>query len=153
METPIWLNLGAGGNILPAPWQNHDFDMDITKPLPFADNSVERILGEHVCEHIDSANGARFFKEAFRILKPDGVLRVCVPVLNLMMTREHIFDLCTGHGHQQIYSAESLRMFLYGAGFEMAKIDITDRRSCDGHWKVIGEDKDRLETLRMEATK
>lgn len=150
--TPIWLNLCAGGNTLPAPWRNHDRDMDLNNPLPFADNTVDRIFIEHGLEHIDSAHGMRFLAEAHRVLKPGGVIRICVPEL-ARLDSAHIRDICTGHGHQQIYSEQTLRLFLFGAGFALIGIETTCRKETDGHWKVIGEAKDNLETLRMEATK
>jgi len=37
------LNLGCGGNILDG-WENHDMDLDITKPLPYDGNSIDFIF-------------------------------------------------------------------------------------------------------------
>lgn len=151
MSTSRFINLGCGGNRLPEPWENYDADVDITKPLPFPDGSAQRILIEHCLEHVNCADGMRFLLEAYRVLEPGGVLRVCVPALNEAMTQEHIRDLCTGHGHQQIYNEETLFYFLRAAGF--GYITATARKEEDGHWRIIGVEKDNLETLRMEATK
>lgn len=73
------VQFGSGGNILEG-WKNlQEHDADITKPLEFADNSVDYILAEHVVEHVSHQDAWRFFKEALRILKKEGVLRVVVP--------------------------------------------------------------------------
>jgi hypothetical protein len=38
------------------------------------------------------------------------------------------------------------------AGFETVS-EVIINKEIDGHWKVIGEDKDSKETLRVEARK
>jgi predicted SAM-dependent methyltransferase len=147
-----WINLGCGGNRLPEPWENYDAELDITRPLPFPDSSVAKILIEHCLEHVNSTQGMGFLLEANRVLEPGGVLRVCVPVLD-ELEMLHARDICMGHGHQQIYSASSLEDFLRAAGFNRSRIRQTGRSEIDGHWRQIGLEKDNLETLRMEATK
>lgn len=63
-------------------WQIlNEADQDITKPLKFADNSVDCLFLEHVLEHIKFKESLGFFKEAFRVLNPGGVLRIVVPDL------------------------------------------------------------------------
>jgi predicted SAM-dependent methyltransferase len=68
------LNLGCGGNII-AGWENHDWDVDITKPLPYEDNSIDFIFIEHCVEHTTTPDAVRFFAECLRILKDEGTLR------------------------------------------------------------------------------
>src|SRR5437868_928144 len=72
------LNLGAGGNIL-AGWHNHDLDMDITKRLPFDDNTIDAIFIEHCLEHVHLHDAMRFLEEAHRVLVPGGMIRITVP--------------------------------------------------------------------------
>lgn len=56
--------------------------LDVTKEWPFADNSVEAIFSSHVVEHLH-LNGARVcMKNAYRILRKGGVLRLVVPNLD-----------------------------------------------------------------------
>lgn len=154
----VKIQLGAGGNILPG-WLNFDQDVDISKTLPFADNSVDRILAEHVTEHISQAQCLDFFKECHRCLKPGGVLRVCTPVLRGIIRlesesgREHAEDLIRNHGHQWIAFNEGIKAVLWVAGFTGDSIRETGRKPEDGHHKAIGLDKDDLESLRVEATK
>lgn len=144
------LNLGAGGNILPG-FENHDADVDIRFRLPWADNTVDFILAEHVCEHIPTNEFFSFLKEAKRILKPGGTLRLCIPVLDNLRGAEKV-DMITGHGHQAAYTRNLLYDIVILV-FDENLTGTTGRSEIDGHWKVIGEDKDDNETCRIEATK
>lgn len=135
-------------------FQNFDTNCDITKlPLPFFDNSADVIFCEHGGEHFNSKNLLGFLTDCHRILKPGGVIRLCCPVVGPWLTREHARDLATGHGHEILLTEDVMRTFLWMAGFEQLRIRRTDRRQIDGHWKIIGIDKDNLETCRIEAVK
>jgi predicted SAM-dependent methyltransferase len=90
-------------------------------------------------------------EECHRILKPGGTLRLCVPILDRIIDRTHQRDLITKHGHQMVYNFSNIKTMLEVAGFET--VVETGRRQCDGHHKVIGEARDDLETLRVEARK
>lgn len=73
------VQFGSGPNQLDG-WLNlQEHDGDITKPLNFADDSVDFIFTEHCVEHVTPLQGFCFFKECHRILKPNGVVRVIVP--------------------------------------------------------------------------
>jgi SAM-dependent methyltransferase len=60
-------------------------DQDITKPLQFADGSVECLFMEHVLEHVGFGDALKFFKEAYRVLKLGGVLRIVSPDLDKLV--------------------------------------------------------------------
>lgn len=125
--------------------------MDITKPLPFPDGCAEFILAEHTVEHIAGPQVLRFFDECHRMLKPGGTLRICVPILDRIKDVAHCRDLVLGHGHMVVFNHGNLVTLLQLAGFET--VTETGRKECDGHWRIIGEAKDSLETLRVEAHK
>lgn len=146
------LNLGCGTNYLPAPWTNFDRDMDITKPLPIADGTVDKILIEHCLEHVSGPTGFRFLQEAYRILKPGGVLRICVPELE-RLDKAAAIDIIVNHGHEVVFDFKVLSQMLYCAGFAKDAISETERDPIDGHWKVIGLERDDRETLRLKAIK
>lgn len=46
-------------------------------PYPFKDNSVDFILASHILEHLKEPE--KFFGEIWRILKPEGILKIKVP--------------------------------------------------------------------------
>lgn len=146
------LQFCCGGNLL-NDFENHDIDCDITQPLPYPGAYADFILVEHGCEHFDSRELLLFLTECFRILKTGGELRMICPVVGPWLTREHARDLATGHGHKVLLTEDTMRTFLWMAGFELNHIRRTDRRECDGHWKVIGVEKDDAESCRMQAKK
>ncbi|AUX44423.1 uncharacterized protein SOCE26_058870 [Sorangium cellulosum] len=59
----------------------HYLEYDVTTPLPLPDASFEWLHSEHLIEHISQAGAIRFLKEAHRVLKPGGLLRISTPDL------------------------------------------------------------------------
>lgn len=146
------VQFGCGGNILEG-WKNHDAEVPIEKPLPYYPNSVDFILAEHVVEHVTMPQALAFLTDCYNILKPGGILRVCCPVVGRDLERGHVIDLLTNHGHLIGLNLHLLRTMLWAAGFNFLNVETTKRKEIDGHWKVIGLEKDDLETCRMEAVK
>ena len=79
------LNLGAGKKLI-----ENAINVDITAypgiqqivdlsvfPWPWADNSIDGIYASHIAEHFFDQK--RFFDECYRILKPNGFLRIAAP--------------------------------------------------------------------------
>jgi predicted SAM-dependent methyltransferase len=133
-----WLNSDLPGA------QNCDIGLDISEPLPFPDSSLHAIYGSEVIEHIPKERVQPFFKEALRVLKPKGVLRLTTPDLESIcrivlnqheectiaqlattwldssgkLTRdEWINAMFRSWGHQYIWDYESLAVQLQNAGF------------------------------------
>lgn len=59
-----------------------DIVWDITKGLPFRDNSVEYIYASHIFEHIHREDLILVFNECWRVLKKRAELHVIVPAWN-----------------------------------------------------------------------
>ncbi|NVJ91300.1 MAG: methyltransferase domain-containing protein [Methylocystaceae bacterium] len=87
------LQLGANRNGLEG-WLNTDlhtipgkaYAMDVSKPFPMPDNSIDYIFSEHLIEHIPSNIGAHMLKECARVLKDGtGVFRVATPDLTKLL--------------------------------------------------------------------
>ena len=81
-----WTNVDLiqdGYNLVNAGNVDIEYDMTENKPLPLESSSAEVIYTSHVIEHVFNANVRNFFKEAYRSLKPGGVLRVTCPDLDL----------------------------------------------------------------------
>lgn len=146
-----YIQLGCGTNLLPDPWENYDMSVDITKlPLPFPDNCATKIFIEHCLEHVSGPQGFKFLLEAYRVLQPDGTIRICVPELTRLDQKAAV-DIIVNHGHQVVFCETNLTQILKAAGYR--NIRVTPRDEIDGHWRVIGKDKDDAETLRIEAKK
>jgi predicted SAM-dependent methyltransferase len=87
------LHLACGKNILNG-WNNYDFEpingakkIDLLKPLPFIENSIEYIYFEHALEHFDEVDGFVLLEQFFKILKPSGVVRIVTPNLDTYIDR------------------------------------------------------------------
>jgi glycosyltransferase involved in cell wall biosynthesis/SAM-dependent methyltransferase len=81
------LNLGCGETCHPD-WLNVDFHCragiagyDLRLGVPFADDVFDVVYHSHLLEHFSLAEGERFLKECFRVLRPGGLLRLAVPDL------------------------------------------------------------------------
>jgi len=59
---------------------------DLTKPLPFESNSIEYIFNEHFIEHLTYDQGKKFLEECYRVLIPNGILRISTPNLDWVVT-------------------------------------------------------------------
>jgi len=78
-------------------WVNIDFHPDsnlvkkvnILKGLPFSNDSFDAVYSSHFIEHLSKNNAIYVLKEAIRVLKKDGIIRIVVPDLE-NICREYI---------------------------------------------------------------
>jgi SAM-dependent methyltransferase len=90
------LNLGCGHTFHPA-WVNVDMvsylpDVqvcDIRKKLPYPDAYFDVCYSSHVIEHLKQEEVAPVLAECWRILKPQGIIRIVVPDLE-SIAREYL---------------------------------------------------------------
>ncbi len=54
---------------------------DATRHIPWPDASVEAIYSSHMIEHLDRRDANLFLREARRVLRPGGVIRLSTPGL------------------------------------------------------------------------
>jgi len=54
-------------------------EADLTKGIPFEDNSCDGIFLSHFLEHLDAQQAVRLVKECKRVLMPEGLMVVSVP--------------------------------------------------------------------------
>lgn len=88
MEKLNYLNVGCGGKFH-KDWVNVDMTSNskdvivanLLKGIPFPDNSFDVVYHSQVLEHFPKEKARDFIKECFRVLKPDGIIRVVVPDL------------------------------------------------------------------------
>ncbi len=57
----------------------------LRKPLPFPDQSVDFIFTEAFMEHLTCNDGINLLTECYRVLKPEGVIRVSTPDLDYLI--------------------------------------------------------------------
>lgn len=171
------IHLGCGGKIIEG-WDNYDIEVDISKRLPFEDNSASRIFAEHVIEHVTHKQAWNFLEECRRVLVVGGVVRIALPDVQRMwdrMTDEYraavqkdvggdgsakaairaaIFD----HGHQGAWTGSLLRTIMEAIGFKaksvaMGQSTFFDLVGVEQHGKTVGESVSRVETSVVEGVK
>lgn len=93
-----YLNLGCGFHYSTKPeWTNLDFVSrgerviahNLTKGIPFENESFDLVYHSHVLEHFSKEDGAIFITECFRVLKTGGKIRIAVPDLQ-QITRNYL---------------------------------------------------------------
>lgn len=83
-----YLNLGCGDRFHSS-WTNINFvstgegviPHDLKQGIPFADNSFDVVYNSHVLEHFPKVDAVPFIRECYRVLRPQGILRLVVPDL------------------------------------------------------------------------
>lgn|SRR5574341_58088 len=98
MANALRLNLGAG-EWRPPGWTSvdlngeadvrHDLSM---RPWPFESESAEQVLASHILEHFDRAAGVHFLAECRRVLRPNGLLHLAVPDMDLFIDCRNAAD-------------------------------------------------------------
>lgn len=59
--------------------------LDVARPFPIPSESVDRILCEHLIEHLGYPAALAMLRECHRVLKPGGRMRVATPDLAVIM--------------------------------------------------------------------
>ena len=80
-----WINL----DVLPA--DTNVIHCDVTKGLPFKDDSMDMVYHSHVLEHLSQEKGKQLINECYRVLKKGGILRVVVPDLEQIVRNYLLF--------------------------------------------------------------
>ena len=98
------INLGCGSLAI-EDWENLDNDSslidwftlhkpellpffkvhDVSKGLPYDDESVDRIYLSNLIEHLEPTECRRLLKECLRVIKYDGKVRILVPDLDIIL--------------------------------------------------------------------
>ncbi len=148
--------VGAGGTSFPDWLSFNEEELDIRDPYQWAQlfepESLDRILAEHVWEHLNNMEGFQSARNAHRYLKPGGVLRVAVPdgkhpdlaYINWVRPGNWL----NGDDHKVLYTAESLSRVLSLAGFTPIV-----RECWDDHGNLWSSEMDLADGYLFRACK
>jgi len=91
--------------------KSHKLDrvMDLGKPWPYEDASVDGIVGMHVFQQLAWRELLVAFREAYRVLKVGGVLRMGLPMIEI---KEKKLDWLLGWNNINLLSFGLLQMVL-----------------------------------------
>lgn len=115
-KEPIWLEIGAGPDRKLPGWTTADLSegcdlvLDLARPLPFPDNSVDKIYSSHVLEHFYFNDLLKLLSECRRVLKPSGVFSASVPNARIYIeayARPESFDPALYCRHAPAYNYNS----------------------------------------------
>lgn len=157
----IFIGLGLITADYKIKWPKFDL-VDIRKGLPLSNKSVDVIYCSHVLEHFEKLETLGVLKDCRRVLKKNGIMRIVLPDLRLMMDKYKSADsFCRDffgfdkdkkygisgrfiRGHQWMYDTDSLKNILSEAGFKNITVcsfrkglcpDI-DRLDYEGHREI-----------------
>lgn len=93
------INLGCG-SIYHKEWINYDFISDskyvishnLLNGIPLDNSSVDAVYHSHILEHFTKDDGIFFIQECYRVLQPNGILRIAVPDLEVI-AKEYLRNL------------------------------------------------------------
>jgi predicted SAM-dependent methyltransferase len=91
-EDPIKLELGSGSKKGVNGWTTLDRSpgcdlyCDLSKGIPFPDESVTAIYSSHLLEHLTYKEAQILLDECLRVLRPGGMFSICVPNAKLYLS-------------------------------------------------------------------
>lgn len=94
-----------------------DMVMDVSKPWPYEDNQVDGIVSMHVLQQLVWRDLIYALNEAYRVLKPGGVIRLGVPAIEKGKPLEYLL----GWNNINLFSSDLLSIVLSKIGFLQIK--------------------------------
>lgn len=131
-----YLNVGCG-NKFHIDWVNVDMvsnspeviSANLIEGIPFPDESFDVVYHSQVLEHIPKEDASGFIKECFRVLKPNGIIRVVVPDLeNIVDEYKRFLNECLENPNE-----------LSDANYEWIKLEMFDQTVRNFNGGLMGE--------------
>lgn len=144
---PLNVMIG-GGQTSYEGWIFTDRDfLDVTRPSDwsalFSADSIDRILCEHMLEHLTAADAVVALRECHRYLKPGGLLRLAVPDAYRRDANYVAEAAPPNDGHQAFYSIDTLMPLVASVGFSVTPLEYFDEheqfhaRAWDEHEGMV----------------
>ncbi len=130
-STPLNVVIG-GGETSYEGWIFTDRDsLDITSPSEwsklFTPGSIDRLLCEHVLEHLSEQQGADALAECYRYLKPGGLMRLAVPD-GYRRDPAYVAEASPPNdGHKVFYNVDTLTPLMERVGFRVLPLEYFDQ--------------------------
>jgi len=127
---PLKVSLGSGA-ITAVGWIETDADLlDVTSIQSwsrlFLPESIDRLMAEHLFEHLSDSRCTKALAHCFNYLKPGGLLRIAVPDGH-RRDPEYVREVSPPNdGHQLLFTVESLIERLTSIGFRTTPLEYFD---------------------------
>lgn len=157
----ILLHVGSGGlyykgfinSDMRTEWKGkkHKLDkvMPLGEPWQYADESVDGIIGMHVFQQLSWRELVVAFREAYRVLKPKGIIRMGVPMIEI---KDKSLDYLLGWNNINLFSYDLLeKVLIERIGFSKIK-KCEYKETAIEEFKQIDNRKDRG-TIYLEICK
>ncbi len=92
-KIPVLGGLSKSIGLFNVQWDPRIVLLNLTKPLPYADSSVDFIYSSHTLEHLRREDGLKLMGECARVLKPGGTVRIVVPCLERIIGKYQAGEL------------------------------------------------------------
>lgn len=156
-----------------APFPGVDVVADIRQGLPFRDHEFDYIVSIHALPELSYREQDPALRELFRVLKPGGVLRLCLPDMekalaalrdkdpdyflieddNIRCLSGKLIVQLTWYGQSRcLFTAEFIEELLVRNQFQ-AVTHCRFRQTASNHAGITELDNRELESLFVEATK
>ena len=127
---PLNVIIGAAQTSFPGWIQTDRSILDITQPVDwgrlFKPDSIDRLLAEHVLEHLADSECRIALGQAFRYLKSGGSLRIAVPD-GYRRDAAYVAEVSPPNaGHKVLYNIDSLALLLESHGFKVTPLEYFD---------------------------
>ncbi len=139
-----WINIDSVKSCQP------DLVHDLSRPLPYADQSAEAIMANGVLEHFDKYARCALVSDWVRVLKVGGTITLEVPDVKKLLSKIRKFkafddfidtlfgenlwesEIYIGHfgNHKWGYSQQTLTEFLRNFGLEPLKVETKGLNIC-----------------------
>jgi predicted SAM-dependent methyltransferase len=157
------LNFGCGVRFSQN-WTNIDLDsrnehvqrVNLLRGFPFADDSFQAVYSSHVLEHFPREQGRFLIREAWRVLRKGGIVRIVVPDLQGSCTEYlRILSLPDGPAKKKLYSwtiVELIDQMVRDVPLgEWGKLENHVMASDDDEWKAYV--RSRTENTRRQPSR
>jgi predicted SAM-dependent methyltransferase len=141
---------------------------DLRKGIPFVSDCADYIYNSHILEHFLKRDAERFMEECYRVLKKNGMIRICVPDLEYIFdlyksgekteSLSYFFDATSDDDcgefdrHKYLYDFEMLKKVLKAKGFRNI-VRYSYRKGQVPDSDILDNPNSKKETLFVEAQK
>jgi len=113
----IFLNIGCENRKFQGFVNTDKDEMDISKPWPYQDNSVDGISAMQVLQQLHWRDLVFCLREIYRVLKPGGVLR-----FSTVLIEKHDLDYLLGWENVNVFNFELIKNVFNKIGFSKIRL-------------------------------